>query len=157
MSQGPKERIVLLLRRQNTTSDLNAITVSSSISSKNMLSVQAPSVEVIVDKNSKLYEEHLVQLGNLQRPSDLKASLKRFVTTTLFSKLKFITSESQLDCNGKIAEKLMKRMQVLENNRGSFWEIHCSYINGWLRVKRNNIIMQLKETFIRKYRRQKDH
>ena len=126
------------------------ITVSSSISSKNIMSVQAPSVEVIVDKNSKLYEEHMMQSGNLQSQADVKANLKRYVTSTLFSKLKFITSESQLDRNGKIADKLMNKMQVMEKYRDSFWDRNRAYINGWVRVKRNNIIMQIKETFMRK-------
>jgi hypothetical protein len=63
------------------------VTASSSISSKELLlSLEAPaSIEAIVNKNSDLYRVHLEQLGYHQSQSDMKANLKWFVTTTLFS------------------------------------------------------------------------
>jgi hypothetical protein len=133
-------------------------TMASTISTNNSVPFQAAEVQVVLDKNSQLYKEraereyneHLRTAGYLQEKASLKASLKTYVTQTLFCKLKFITSETMLDLNGKIAEKLMNTMKVAENHRESFWDKNRSSINNMLRIKRNNVMVQLKEGFFRK-------
>jgi hypothetical protein len=93
---------------------------------------------------------HGTPAGYLQEETSLKANLKTFVTLALFSKCKFIMCESQLDRGGKIAEKLMKTMKVALNHRNCFWDKNCSSVNSILRVKRVNVMVQLKEGFFRK-------
>ena len=109
-------------------------------------------VRVIIDKNTEMYKTHLRETGNMQDPKILKELVRQNVTLTLFSKLKFITNESQLDRNGKIAERIMRDMNIRDGNKEGFWEVHRKFINGLLRVKRNNVIMKLKYSFISKYR-----
>ena len=126
---------------------------SSSISSKSN-SVDRDTtkeVRVVIEKNTEMYKRHLRETGNMQDPIVLKELVRRNVTLTLFSKLKFITNESQLDRNGKIAERIMRDMNVRDGNKEGFWEVHRKFINGWLRVKRNNVITTLKDSFISKY------
>jgi hypothetical protein len=145
VSRSICEKIVDQGRESNGTT-----TMTSSISTNRSLSLQDVEVQVIVDRNSQLYEEHLKTAGYLQEETSLKANLKTYVTLTLFSKCKFITCESQLDRGGRIAEKLMNTMKVALNHRDCFWEKNRSSINNILRVKRNNVMVQLKEGFFRK-------
>jgi hypothetical protein len=145
VSRSICDKIVDQGRESNGTT-----TKTSSISTNRSLSLQDVEVQVIVDRNSQLYKEHLKTAGYLQEEPSLKANLKTFITLTLFSKCKFIMCESQLDRGGKIAEKLMNTIKVALNHRDCFWDKNPSSVNNILSVKRNNVIMQLKEGFFRK-------
>lgn len=130
--------------------DMGTEATSSTISSKLKMVAGPTRVQLIMEKNTEMYKEQLKESGNMQDPKFLEEYLRRHVTQTLFCKLKFITSESQLDHGGKIAERIMSSLRIVDSKKKSFWDTHRSFINGWLRVKRNNVILQVKDAFFSK-------
>ena len=104
-----------------------------------------------VDKTEQQYKAFLLQTGYTQSAQSTKDVLKRYINKVLFSKLKFITHESQMDTMGTLATKIMKDINVPLDTQISYWESTRRFVNYTLCMKRNNIVSSLKESYMSEY------
>lgn len=76
--------------------------------------------------------------------------LREYVYSTLWSKVKFVLCDSELDYEGKIARSVMKGVTVDAVLTRVYWARNRQKVLKWINQKRNNTIGAVKREFTRK-------
>lgn len=97
------------------------------------------------------YNATLREVGKVQTLSGEDLVLREYVYGKLWKKVKFILCETELDLNGKLAQKILKDLKVKDKYRESYWSRNRNKVQKMINQKRNNTIGALKKEFIRKY------
>lgn len=97
------------------------------------------------------YNETLKEVGKVQTHSGEDLVLREYVYGTLWKKVKFVLCETELDLNGKLAQKILKDLKVKDKYKESYWARNRNKVQKLINQKRNNTIGALKKEFIRKF------
>lgn len=97
------------------------------------------------------YNEELEKVGKIQSLKGEELVLREFIYTKLWSKVKFVLCDSELDYKGKLAKKVMRGVSVDEGLRGEYWARNRHKVLKWINQKRNNTIGAVKREFLRTY------
>ena len=112
----------------------------------------APPSEDILQKQRNDYVIQMRSSGHLQGELSERLALKNHINKNLFTMVKFITHERQMEFGNIIAKKVMKDLDVKVDYRFQYWVTHQSFITKTLRTKRNNICMTMKDAYLSKYK-----
>jgi hypothetical protein len=97
------------------------------------------------------YNATLKEVGKVQTLSGEDLVLREYVYGKLWKKVKFILCETELDLNGKLAQKILHDLKVKEKYKESYWARNRHKVQKMINQKRNNTIGALKKEFIRKF------
>jgi hypothetical protein len=106
----------------------------------------ADTAESALDK----YNATLKEVGKVQTLSGEDLVLREYVYGKLWKKVKFILCETELDLNGKLAQKILNDLKVKDKYKESYWARNQCKVQKMINQKRNNTIGALKKEFIRK-------
>lgn len=94
------------------------------------------------------YVDQMTTNGYLQGELSQQLALKNHINKKIFTLVKFITHEHQMNFDNAIATRIMDDLFVPEERRFQYWVTHQSFVTKTLRTKRNNICMTLKEAYM---------
>jgi hypothetical protein len=94
------------------------------------------------------YVDQMTTNGYLQGELSQRLALKNHINKKIFTLVKFITHEHQMNFDNAIATRIMDDLFVPEERRFQYWVTHQSFVTKTLRTKRNNICMTLKEAYM---------
>lgn len=97
------------------------------------------------------YERELEEVGKIQSVKSEELVLREHVYCSLWSKVKFVLCDSELDFGGKIARSIMKGVRIDPDFRDEYWARNRQKVLKWINQKRNNTIGAVKREFMRKY------
>lgn len=97
------------------------------------------------------YNKELELIGKVQSLKGEELVLREYIYTKLWSRVKFVLCDSELDSDGKLAKKVMKGVQVDDQIRQEYWARNRHKVLKWINQKRNNTIGAVKREFLRKY------
>lgn len=98
------------------------------------------------------YNAELEAVGKVQSIKGEELVLREYIYSKLWSKVKFILCDTELDFHGKIARKVMKDVCIAEEKKQEYWSRNRQKVLKWINQKRNNTIGAVKREFLRKYK-----
>lgn len=97
------------------------------------------------------YNDELKDLGKVQTNKGEELVLREYVYSSLWSKVKFVLCDSELDFEGALARKVMKDVCVTKSMEREYWLRNRNKVLKFINQKRNNTIGAVKREFIRKF------
>jgi hypothetical protein len=113
------------------------------------------SVSENTTKRAEIEKEHQEQLEKVGKVPSLKVEMSllcTYINQTLWKKKKFIAAGSELDFNSRLCIKVLTDLSVGDNtdNKRTFWCRNRKHICGILGIKRNNVVISIKQNFFSK-------
>jgi exonuclease VII small subunit len=116
------------------------------VTTKEATTATKTNTEKLINEKAK-YVDQMTDHGYFQGELSQRLGLKNHINKKMFTLVKFVTHEHQMNYDNAIATRIMDDLFVPEERRFQYWVTHQSFVTKTLRTKRNNICMTLKEAY----------